>query len=77
MNPTLPDSSLLIFESEPRIAYAASVREMPARSRSRRRCDPSTMRRAVGPRSAPGGVGLFGLGTTGTGSCGCGGLPIG
>jgi hypothetical protein len=43
-----PSSIRLIFDSEPRIALAASVADMPRDSRSCRNCAPSRMRSTVG-----------------------------
>jgi hypothetical protein len=43
-----PSSILLIFDSEPRMALAASCAEMPRASRSRLNCVPSMIRSTVG-----------------------------
>jgi hypothetical protein len=50
LNPTRPFSSRLIFERDPRIAWAASSQETPAWVRSRCNWSPSISRWRVGPR---------------------------
>src|SRR6266496_1371086 len=47
--PTCPFSSSWIFHSEARIAAPACSRERPLCTRSRRSCEPTSIRRTVGP----------------------------
>ncbi len=48
---TRPSSIRLIFDSEARIEYPAASRVMPRASRSRRSCEPSSIRRTTDPGS--------------------------
>src|SRR5450756_1833170 len=57
LNPTRPVSMRLILDRDARISYPAFSAEMPAASRRRRSCAPSSMRRTVASAGASSGSG--------------------